>query len=408
MFCGIGQRPWATGLLRTSQRGTEACSSTIVNAIGPLLPRLQGSPSIQTMTHHTPAATRVDRIALIAVVCVCGLLSIVCFFLGGEFSVQAISGLVFAPFVAIAILAHHGQELPWARVLSWLGSGLVLLLVFLISVGFLFGSDPENPSDHFAVGVGMLILAALASTPLLVPSFRIRFAKVLGLQLNTPAQHLGLFFTIALGLLLLAPLLGTGQVLLFTVMLEDQASAEPQALAELIWLVWQVLAAFILVGFGITRGFEQSWQRLGLNKYGAPGLLAGVGTAVALALVVLYGGDSLSDFLADFGVPVLAEEQLDFLFNIAVMTPISVVAISLTAGVGEELVYRGALQPRVGILPANLLFTAGHAWQYSLDNILIVFVVGLCLALLRRRFGIWACITAHFVYDLILFMQAIN
>ncbi len=29
-------------------------------------------------------------------------------------------------------------------------------------------------------------------------------------------------------------------------------------------------------------------------------------------------------------------------------------------------------------------------------------------ALLRHRFGMWACITAHFGYDLILMLQAIN
>ncbi len=360
------------------------------------------------MTSQTPAATHPDRIALIAVICVCGLLSIVCFILGDNFANQAIVGLLLAPFAVIAFLAHLGQTLPWARGLSWFGSGLVLLLVLLTSMGFLLGPDPKNPNDHFAVGAIMLALAGLASTPLLIPSFRIRFAKAMGLQLNTPAQHLGLFFTIALGSVLLAPLLGTGQVFLFTMMSEDDAGSGPQGLEVLLALAWEVPIAFILVGFGVTRGFKQSWQRLGLNKHGARALFAGVGTAFALAIAVGFGSAALTGFLTAFGVPVLSNEQLELLFNYSAMTLVGAFAVSLTAGVGEELIFRGALQPRVGILPANLIFTAMHAWQYSLDSILIVFVVGLCIALLRHRFGMWACITAHFGYDLILMLQAIN
>ena len=40
---------------------------------------------------------------------------------------------------------------------------------------------------------------------------------------------------------------------------------------------------------------------------------------------------------------------------------------------------RGVLQPRLGILLSNLLFTAMHAYQYNWDGLLSVFASGLAL-----------------------------
>jgi len=41
-------------------------------------------------------------------------------------------------------------------------------------------------------------------------------------------------------------------------------------------------------------------------------------------------------------------------------TGMSVVVLALASGLGEEVFFRGALQPRVGLLPASLLFGLAH------------------------------------------------
>src|SRR5688572_21057622 len=82
--------------------------------------------------------------------------------------------------------------------------------------------------------------------------------------------------------------------------------------------------------------------------------------------------------------PVTDEEAFSELLGFA-LTPMGAVLTSLSAGIGEELAIRGALQPRLGILLPTLFFTSLHAMQYNWDSLLIVFILGLVMAIVRAR-----------------------
>ncbi len=74
---------------------------------------------------------------------------------------------------------------------------------------------------------------------------------------------------------------------------------------------------------------------------------------------------------------------------------------AVMAGVCEETLFRGALQPRAGILLTALLFAMIHI-QYGLSPILAgVFVHGLVYGLLRRHINTTTAIFAHGAYDLV-------
>ena len=74
--------------------------------------------------------------------------------------------------------------------------------------------------------------------------------------------------------------------------------------------------------------------------------------------------------------------------------------ISLSAGVAEELFFRGYLQPRLGILPSTLFFVAAHAGYGRPFMLLGVCLLSLLYGLLSRwRGNIWAAISAHFLFD---------
>ena len=88
------------------------------------------------------------------------------------------------------------------------------------------------------------------------------------------------------------------------------------------------------------------------------------------------------------------------------ITPLGAVVIGVTAGLGEEVAVRGVLQPRLGMLLANLAFTSAHAYQYSWDGLLVVFLVGLALSVLRARTNTTTSAIAHGVYDFILVFAA--
>ncbi len=78
--------------------------------------------------------------------------------------------------------------------------------------------------------------------------------------------------------------------------------------------------------------------------------------------------------------------------------------IGVTAGVGEEMVVRGVLQPRLGILVSNLFFVGLHAFQYGFDALLSVFIIGLILGIVRARTNTTTSAIAHGTYDFILVM----
>jgi membrane protease YdiL (CAAX protease family) len=89
-----------------------------------------------------------------------------------------------------------------------------------------------------------------------------------------------------------------------------------------------------------------------------------------------------------------------------------IVAIAVLVGVAEELLFRAALQPLIGILAASALFAAVH-WNYAATRgqrdtlklsvlaLATIFVVSVVLGWLFERWGLGAAIVAHAVYDTI-------
>jgi len=88
------------------------------------------------------------------------------------------------------------------------------------------------------------------------------------------------------------------------------------------------------------------------------------------------------------------------------LPPLALVA-GVTAGLGEEVIVRGLLQPRVGLLLANLCFVSVHALQYSWDGLLQVFLLGLALGLVRRRTNTTTSALVHGTYDALMILYAI-
>ena len=77
----------------------------------------------------------------------------------------------------------------------------------------------------------------------------------------------------------------------------------------------------------------------------------------------------------------------------------AVVTYALLAGICEESLFRGAIQPRAGILLTAVLFAAIHV-QYGLTPILgLVFTVGLVYGLIRKYLNLTTAMIAHAATD---------
>ena len=82
---------------------------------------------------------------------------------------------------------------------------------------------------------------------------------------------------------------------------------------------------------------------------------------------------------------------------------------SLCAGIGEEILFRGAIQPHFGIWPTAVLFIVLHGYL-SISNIpmmlygILMVIISAGLGYLFEIFGIHAAIVAHFFFDFIMFI----
>jgi membrane protease YdiL (CAAX protease family)/N-acetylneuraminic acid mutarotase len=149
------------------------------------------------------------------------------------------------------------------------------------------------------------------------------------------------------------------------------------------------------VRFMWRRAPDELRARLGLAIPTPLTLLVAVVTAVVLVGVAI-GGQRLTAQLS----PTIAENVRRIndqaLANIGGLGAAAVAAILL--GIGEELLFRGAIQPRYGVFLAALAFAALHT-QYGFPLApLTVFAVGLVLGVERRYTNTTASILSHVLF----------
>jgi len=127
------------------------------------------------------------------------------------------------------------------------------------------------------------------------------------------------------------------------------------------------------------------------------------GTAVALGFAALlflvlreapeaWPFDQFRRFSRDVLRPLFASAR-----------PVDLALISLAAGVGEEILFRGALQPLIGLVPASLVFGLCHlAGRDTIPLAVWAALIGTALgALMNATGGLAAPIAAHAVYDVL-------
>jgi membrane protease YdiL (CAAX protease family) len=81
--------------------------------------------------------------------------------------------------------------------------------------------------------------------------------------------------------------------------------------------------------------------------------------------------------------------------------------LSLGAGLSEELLFRGAIQPIFGLGPTALLFAVLHV-QYGFTPVnLFVLLLGIFFGIVRQRTNTTVAILIHFAYDFALGLIAL-
>jgi len=81
------------------------------------------------------------------------------------------------------------------------------------------------------------------------------------------------------------------------------------------------------------------------------------------------------------------------------------VLLGMSAGVGEELSMRGALQPRLGLIFTAVVFAALHV-HYSWIGMATILLLGVTLGVIRDRTSTTVAILVHSVYDFLAVITA--
>ena len=330
--------------------------------------------------------------------------------LGGLAGQLAQAGLQVVPLVTMAMLAQLGQDRLWARVMSWIWlawmiTGVAMVTV-LMTLQVHMGPGPTPPAraeTNVTMGltVLLLLLALAISAATLIPAARSLVSRALPLDPTQLTSKVALTSVTFFALAFLVPLVVLGEPPLLKLMsqLETEETSQKQLLAQTFYpLMWLVPCALFAVGGGINRTARQAIERLGLTGTRAHHVAMGLLTGVFLVAVIHFISPPMDELWKVAGFPVTDEVAVEKLFA-QFMTPLGVVALSVSAGVGEELSFRGVLQPRLGLWLTNLLFTSLHAWQYNMDGLVVIFAVGMVMALMRRQYNTVSAVLAHATYD---------
>lgn len=369
---------------------------------------------------HPSAWWLVAGTVVLAVVFTVGLV------LGGEMSAFLSQSIRVLPFVPLAVLTYYGMYYRWARMASliWLaclvmGIALAATLSALGAMapdlataqGLALGSDGLTEITLTAAGTLAAMCVGLLG---FVRPVRVLAARVLPLDPDSFVHTVALAAVVTLALESFVPLIVTGEpalIALISGMLDGGVDlgvgAGDTLRGELYGLFWILVGALFAVGLGVKRDLRAALRRLGLVRPGGTQVIQGVAIGLGLVFAVAVLSMGIDWLWRHMGWTTSGGTGFDEAFGTLLapfLTPVGAVVLGLSAGLGEEVAVRGVLQPRMGVLLSNLLFTGLHAFQYHWDSLLVVFLLGSVLGLIRRRTNTTTSVIVHGVYDFVLVM----
>jgi len=297
----------------------------------------------------------------------------------------------------LILLANLGVHRHWARLATFvclvaLLAGVAVLGVFDYLAAFVPAPGAPGPGEAATLGGGLLVSAALAGVALL-PVMRPWLARLPGLDPANPVHAVAIAFAVLV--------FGFNVSLQLSTDVLAQTASSSSALMPLDLIGQEIpflLAAVMGVGLFVRRPPLTALQRLGL--------VAPAWWQVALALAaagVFYAFSTGVDLVSQTFTPDLAhkvDSANQRLFG-KLDTPLGIVTLAVAAGVCEEALFRGALQPRFGILLTSVLFASVHT-QYGLTfDVIGVFVLSCGLGLIRRVANTSTAMACHVAYDLL-------
>jgi membrane protease YdiL (CAAX protease family) len=359
------------------------------------------------------------------------LLALVVFALIGELGRFLTVGVQVVPLALLAVLAYAGVKNEGMAVLAYIALAVVGMAVVLnsflsalapvMNLNAALNTNPgSGPPDLLRPGAGgvvatatLLLLGSVVVAALMLwRPVRVALARIIPIDPDNFVHKIGLSILTLLLLTSFVPIIAlAGKPPILEIINSgglDVLGEEPVSELDLVFqFIWTIPAVVFAAGWPVVRTLRTALLRLGMVPPTVLQVVGGVVGAVVLALVMTYAVEpaifALWQALGWATTDVSAFSGL----LAGVTNPLGAILIGVTAGIGEEMAFRGLLQPRIGLIFANLLFTSVHAFQNGFDAMLSVFIVGTILGIVRARSNTSTSAIVHGVYNFTLVMMSV-
>jgi membrane protease YdiL (CAAX protease family) len=274
-------------------------------------------------------------------------------------------------------------------------SGILLVLVPDQMVTEMQGMGfPLDAQALFAFGIAMQLMAVWG-VMFSFPSTRQGLTKYLpAIRSHSPVHTLALILA---GYLIISTLaqLALG---LFEELAESAVSVSLNT-----FIVQQLAFALIAVfgvGASVRRSPAQVNERMGLFRPTGHALWEATFWMIGILILQAAAG-AIWEVINPEQVALVNSlaEQLYTDFN----TPWEWLLLALAAGIGEELLFRGALQPIFGLWPTAVFFAVIHTqYGFFTPATAALIAIGLVLGIVRQRHGTVTAVYVHASYNFIL------
>lgn len=251
-------------------------------------------------------------------------------------------------------------------------------------------TDPENQRRS---GTLLLVIAGATFVPMF-KRVRLLLGRLTPLNPNSTVDISGVIIALWIAIASLTALL--------TVDLEAIIDQTNITVADSITNALALpVVAFSLVGIWITRSPREAVKRLGLERVSLRQALISLGMVVPL-LIFGIGLDAIGRRVQPELYAKL-ERVLEAMSS-NVTSPFVALVIGFSAGIGEEILFRGAIQPRFGIPITAFLFAIIHTqygFSYGTFGILLI---GFVLGYQRKYMNTTSAIITHGAYNTVAFL----
>jgi membrane protease YdiL (CAAX protease family) len=312
--------------------------------------------------------------------------------------------LQLTPFLLIFFFLQfgikHREKKP--KLYEWITHIIVTVIIAVYSIVVITNASSFLHLDRIheksiIQSISLFIISAAALLVFIKP-IRNQISRSISIEADNPVHTISLSLSFLVFYIYILTAFSLEELI--------QDSTESATISSL-WTQDILLALIALFGVGWlqTRNTKETLARLGLVRPTWKMVFIGISFALGFVLVNIFLEQiaSILGFGIDPNVEKITNQQLGPLFS----TIPGILTLGLAAALGEELIFRGAMLPKFGLLYTSILFTLVHA-NYGLSvATLIVFILAVTLGILRTRHSTTLTMITHASYNIILGLLAL-